>query len=74
MPGWGAPPAGAPAGEALSGDLLRGSFSEVVDDVGVPWLGEVDCCALETPRDAWFWEAELESFFFDDLLSFARDS
>jgi len=72
VPGWGAPAEGVPAGEALSGDLFRESFSEVVDVLGVPWLGDADCCVLEMPRDAW--EVELESFFFEDLLSFARDS
>ena len=73
MPGRGAPTAEVPAGEALSGDLFRGSLREVVEDVGVPWLGEVGWCALEMPRD-WFCGVELESFFFEDLLSFARDN
>jgi hypothetical protein len=48
---------------------------EVVEDVGVPWLGDVGCCVLEMPREAWLDDVELESFFFDDLLaSFARDN
>ena len=67
-----APPEGVPAGEAFSGDLPRVSFNEVVDDVGVPWFGDVDCCVELTPREACW--VELESFFFDDLLSFARDN
>jgi len=46
------PPVGVPAGEALSGDLPRVSFKEVVDEVGVPWLGDVDCCVWEMPREA----------------------
>jgi hypothetical protein len=63
-----------PAGEALSGDLPRASFKEVVDDVGVPWPGDADCCVWEMPREAWLWD-ELDSFFFEDLLaSFARDN
>lgn len=71
-----APADGVPAGEALSGDLPRASFKEVVEDVGVPWPGDADCCAWEMPREAGLWDEELEeSFFFEDLLaSFARDN
>lgn len=58
----------------MSGDLPRVSFKEVVDEVGVPWLGDVDCCDWEMPRDAWPWD-EVVSFFLEDLLaSFALDN
>lgn len=67
-----APGGYTPACAALSGDLPFVSFTEVVDDVGVPWFGEADCWWI--PREAWFWELE-ESFFFDDLFaSFALDN
>ena len=69
------PATGVPAGGALSGDLPRASFNEVVDDVGVPWPGDAACCVWEMPREAWLWDELEESFFFDDLLaSFARDN
>ena len=63
---------GAPAGRHCLG-ICFAIIKEVVDDVGVPWLGDEDCCVWEMPRDAG--SGELESFFFEDLLaSFARDN
>jgi hypothetical protein len=64
-----------PACEPLSGDFPRVSFTDVVDEVGVPWLGEEDCCPWWTPRAALFWDEWEESFFFEDLFaSFALDN
>lgn len=46
-----------------------------MEDVGVPWFGDVDCCDRLVPRDVWLWDEEWEeSFFFDDLLSLALDN